>query len=838
MKCKLILILLGTVILTGMPIRGAQAQILHGEDVAVALAPKQTTKVLVVDWLEDPWIDKFREDLDPFTPGVQNPLYIDPVNDTRETAFWNTINADANIEINRISPTGSILAWTDTDFTDKLASYQPDVVVLADLNLDLWDRFGLSKTERQALYDYLEQGNGLVLLGGSLSDMRYKTSSQDTLIGTYGHIDRLHLDDNPTIDELRDTYRASLAPMVGLGLLPLYEEVREKVGSLLHESPQTQELAPVVWSVPLCPIGVPFDGSFVADDPSDPILQGVGGSFSVDLTHPLKDPSLGKFNTTMIGWQLEYPFYMASAAIDATNPYIDELKSYFREGVLDFINNLTNYDPFSILPTGAPLGISAEMMDALAENVTNTLTELLTDMYQARLNTPTQLEIPIHFTIGSHTVDHTLAIPLPVELQALFKPAIISAISTDKLAAILRYEVGSHRAVTFTFNPVLGESTSQTLVKNALSWAANAPSPTPTIAIGNLNMSSSLVSTARSQITAGVSLAQTINEVQQPGEEQTYQFQLNGSIDSIIVYWRDGTGSVSVSKDGQTATSATYQDGTHFAVVTNVNEIGLWEVNVTTAQGGLLNPIAIELYQGGTIVTDTAAPTIDQPADLIYEVGTTGHSITWQPVDLHPTTYTVYRNNTPVASDDWNGSAISVNVDGLAVGIYNYTLGVNDTSGNWAYDTVIVTVTAPDTELPTIDHPADITYEEGITGNTITWQPGDAHPDWYNITQNGTLVVDGSWDGSTISINVDGLSAGTYNYTLMVVDEAGNFNSDTIIVIVAEAAPISSEPSESKAPSSIISKSEDGAGFTIGVLLLSVVAFVLVSGQIRRKPRS
>ncbi|PWI47363.1 hypothetical protein CEE45_12270 [Candidatus Heimdallarchaeota archaeon B3_Heim] len=631
MKYKIVLIFLGIIICTSI-IAINMGESSQGS-VTIINSPKAVVKVLVVDWLEDPWIDKFREDLDPITPGVQNPLYIHPVNDSIETTFWNTINGEVNIEINRIPPTNSLLQWTDSHFINELETYQPDVIVLANHNFDLWDRFGLNQNERLALYDYLEEGHGLILLGGSVFDMRYKTSSssEGTFIGSYGHIDRLHLTENPDPIQLRNNYRSSLASMVGLGLMTLYEEAREIIGDVLDSNPNTKDYAPIVWSLPLCPIGVPFNGSFVAEELNDPILSGLGEDFTIDLTHPLKDPSLGKYNTTTVGWQLQYPFYMASTAINATKPYVNQLKNYFREGVRNFINHLKSSDPVGIIPGTATFDITAKTMDEIAENITNSLSELLASMYQSRLNTPTELEIPIHFTIGDYTVDHTLIIPLPVELQALLKPAVISAVSTDKLAAILRYEIGNHRAVTFTFDPTLGESTSQILVKNAISWSAGILAQSPTITIGNLNMSSTLVSTARTHIVQDASLTHTINKLHQPGVEETYQWQFNASQNSIIIYWRDGVGSVTVSKDGQSAETQTYQDGTHYAVVANISEAGLWTVAVTTTQNGLLNPIAIELYQEELEPTSTTTSTDTSTETTTETTTTSGETITSEP---------------------------------------------------------------------------------------------------------------------------------------------------------------------------------------------------------------
>ena len=238
-------------------------------------------------------------------------------------------------------------------------------------------------------------------------------------------------------------------------------------------------------------------------------------------------------------------------------------------------------------------------------------------MYQARLNTPTKIEIPISFTIGSETVSHTLIVPIPVELQSLLKPAAIIAISSDKLAAVLRYEVGSHRAVTFTFNPALGGSTSQTLVKNAINWASNPLTPISTITIGNLNLSANLVTVSRNNVTSGNTLALTKNEVVNYGEEEAFEFQLNNSEGSIIIYWRDGISSISISKDGTEVESYSFQDGSHFANVANVHEAGIWKVKITTYQEGLLNPVAFEIYQGDdtNATTTTSSGTTTTSSD-------------------------------------------------------------------------------------------------------------------------------------------------------------------------------------------------------------------------------
>ena len=60
---------------------------------------------------------------------------------------------------------------------------------------------------------------------------------------------------------------------------------------------------------------------------------------------------------------------------------------------------------------------------------------------------------------------------------------------------------------------------------------------------------------------------------------------------------------------------------------------------------------------------------------------------------LKPFSYRVLKDGVENVSATWEATQLSVNVDGLAVGEYNYTLIVYDTCGNLAWDSVIVNVT-------------------------------------------------------------------------------------------------------------------------------------------------
>ncbi|MHA2024929.1 MAG: hypothetical protein ACW98U_03415 [Candidatus Thorarchaeota archaeon] len=90
---------------------------------------------------------------------------------------------------------------------------------------------------------------------------------------------------------------------------------------------------------------------------------------------------------------------------------------------------------------------------------------------------------------------------------------------------------------------------------------------------------------------------------------------------------------------------------------------------------------------------------------------------------------------------------------------------------------------------PSIDHPADVEYEEGATGNSIVWTPSSHTPWNYVIKRDSVTVESGGWNGGSLSIIIDGLANGTYVYEITVFDNVGYSASDSVNVIVTEAPP-------------------------------------------------
>ena len=92
---------------------------------------------------------------------------------------------------------------------------------------------------------------------------------------------------------------------------------------------------------------------------------------------------------------------------------------------------------------------------------------------------------------------------------------------------------------------------------------------------------------------------------------------------------------------------------------------------------------------------------------------------------------------------------------------------------------------------PTVNNVNDFEYTEGQTGNTISWLATDMNPYNYSIYKDTELLVDSAfWEAEEpLIINVDGLSAGSYIFKIIVQDLAGNIAEDFVIVTVNPVIP-------------------------------------------------
>jgi len=191
-------------------------------------------------------------------------------------------------------------------------------------------------------------------------------------------------------------------------------------------------------------------------------------------------------------------------------------------------------------------------------------------------------------------------------------------------------------------------------------------------------------------------------------------------------------------------------------------------------------------------VSDTTNPTIiSAPSDLPVEFGYTGQNLSWNATDIHPNTYTIELQGSGIIAGPtaWtSGVQIIYNIpDSLAVGVYIYTVNFTDDYGNSIIDSVTFTVS--DTTNPTIiSAPSDLPVEFGYTGQNLSWNATDIHPNTYTIELQGSGIIAGptAWtSGVQIIYNIpDSLAVGVYIYTVNFTDDYGNSIIDSVTFTV------------------------------------------------------
>ena len=239
---------------------------------------------------------------------------------------------------------------------------------------------------------------------------------------------------------------------------------------------------------------------------------------------------------------------------------------------------------------------------------------------------------------------------------------------------------------------------------------------------------------------------------------------------------------------------------------------------------------------------DNQAPQIINQNNKTIPEGSLGNYLLWNASDSYPDIYTIKQEGAEISTGSWiSSSLINISLDNLnlKIGIHNFTLTVADISGNNASDTVSVTII--DNVFPEINHPSDLTVDQDVSGNYVEWIASDNHTGTYELYKNGTKIVTNTWNsGSPIQYSLDGLSAGYYNFTLVVLDSSGNLVSDTIIVTVNPPVTQTSSQTSSQDKSttttlqSVSDKSASTDGFNI-IIVFWAMLFGLAGNIIRKR---
>ncbi|RDE15555.1 MAG: hypothetical protein C4K47_02690 [Candidatus Thorarchaeota archaeon] len=325
------------------------------------------------------------------------------------------------------------------------------------------------------------------------------------------------------------------------------------------------------------------------------------------------------------------------------------------------------------------------------------------------------------------------------------------------------------------------------------------------------------VQTATFKVTVQDTIAPTWLQapVDQEFEEgSSFRYDLNATdLSGIDHYWVNDTTHFTISADGVITNSTVLAASVYWL-----------QVYANDTQGNTLSSTF------KITVQPSAAPTWDQtPADQIIELG---KGLRY---DLNATDFssisTWWINDTVHFAVD--GSGVITNKTSLAVGAYALRVNVNDTLGNT--QTAVFTVTVEDTTSPVwTQTPIDLEYETNTTGHTLSWTVYDLAPGTVQLLRNGTPVTAPAWTNPSqvITINVDGLSAGAYNYTITLRDSSGNAVTDTVWVMVTQ--PTTSTSPTGNIITAILNFLMNG--YVVAGIILAVALLAVFRGRKGAKP--
>jgi hypothetical protein len=210
---------------------------------------------------------------------------------------------------------------------------------------------------------------------------------------------------------------------------------------------------------------------------------------------------------------------------------------------------------------------------------------------------------------------------------------------------------------------------------------------------------------------------------------------------------------------------------------------------------------------------ELSAPTITGPSFYQFENGSSGETLVYDTYDSNPKNYTVTVNGSSYDDGLWSSGELTVYLIYLYTRHmitslpmqFNFEVTVTNQASESASTQTTVRVIA-DILPPIIQQHDNITYEVGSFGHEINWNITESNPDFYNVTRvsneltsNNTEIASGSWDGSNIVVNIDGLNASHwYFYNLFVNDTFGrNATSSVNVTVTLDTTnPVISSPDD------------------------------------------
>lgn len=239
-----------------------------------------------------------------------------------------------------------------------------------------------------------------------------------------------------------------------------------------------------------------------------------------------------------------------------------------------------------------------------------------------------------------------------------------------------------------------------------------------------------------------------------------------------------------VYRNGTSVGTGYWTSGLQFSVIITGLAMGSYNYTIIARDGAGLS-VSDEVI----VTVINGIPTITHPSDYSSTISSYSHSISWTVTDQSTTspTYIVLVNGSLFRSGTWtSGWSISVSLYGLTVGSHNLTIFASDGYGGEVNDTVIVRLW---NDTPWITHPLDQFLEWDGTNTSISWTVHDYGMaiTTYTIYVNGTILTVGTWlPGVSITVPLDSLGPGRYNFTIVAHDGFGGMARDQVWITKRE----------------------------------------------------
>ncbi|TET08278.1 MAG: hypothetical protein E3J86_10965 [Candidatus Thorarchaeota archaeon] len=266
-------------------------------------------------------------------------------------------------------------------------------------------------------------------------------------------------------------------------------------------------------------------------------------------------------------------------------------------------------------------------------------------------------------------------------------------------------------------------------------------------------------------------------------ENVTLTWTIEDDFPSSIELWVDGELNVSISWVNSTREfvyniSSSFQDFV----------IGNYEIKLVAIDHNLNfaeDTVNVRLYENVT-------PIIEGPDPVEFYFSETGYTLSWNITDDYLNMYDILRNDEDFLEGTINPDepVITISLDGLAIGVHNFTMYANDTSGNTAIHSVLVTVLSDDVVPILVYAPPDISYAQGDTNLIYSWTATDDFKDYYTIAVDGEIIITADWTTDDIEFDFSGLIQGEHEVTLKVYDLGANMVESTVLVHVSAPTAI------------------------------------------------